>query len=324
MIFTLLALLGAAAASYTDIKEGVIPNRLTFSLFAAGVAGHLLLDGREIAAPLFTGILLIFIAGYGFWALGGWSAGDAKEFLFLAALLPLYPQWLKGYFTPVLAPYPFVITIFLNTFLAIFPFIFLYSLYASITRARLRDFLRPLQDIRETGVNALVFAAAILLSRLLGVSAVFAIPLIIFSYWLEMRVKTLLALLTCAGYIYYTGEALFAAGYVLEIFAAIILFRLFWNSIGILREEALHRTVRIEDIEEGMVPAEEIYIGKDKIDNKARGLVKEEIEMLKEMHRQGRLTEIRVKKTAPFAPVILAGLLISLTVGDLIMVISHG
>jgi preflagellin peptidase FlaK len=83
MIFTLLALAGAIVASYTDLKSGIIQNKLTFTLIVVGILGHLILKGRTIVWPLASGIVLIFILGYGFWFIGGWSAGDAKEFLFL-------------------------------------------------------------------------------------------------------------------------------------------------------------------------------------------------------------------------------------------------
>jgi preflagellin peptidase FlaK len=319
--FTLLALFGAVVASYTDVKYGVIKNNLTLSLFVVGVLGHLIVEGGRIAIPLLSSTLLIFIIGYAFWFVGGWSAGDAKEFLFLAALLPVYPAELKSSFNPILGPYPFIMTLFINTFLVVFPFIFLWGLYTSFKKAKLKEFLEPLKKIEESGINAGVFVAAILLSKILNVGPVFAIPLIIFSYRLSNRIKISLSLIVGAWFIYYSGAVYFVIRYFSGVLVAIMLFRLFWNSMNVLRKEALQETVKIEELAEGMVLTEEIYIGNDKIENRARGLTKDEIDKLKESHK---MEEIRIKKTAPFAPVILAGLLISLTVGDLVMVMSLG
>jgi preflagellin peptidase FlaK len=108
------------------------------------------------------------------------------------------------------------------------------------------------------------------------------------------------------------------------IFLAILVFRLFWNSITVVRKYALEERVNVIELEEGMVPSEEIYIGEDKIETRARGLTMEEIERLKALQKQGTIGEISVKKTIPFAPVILIGLLISLSIGDLIMVVRNG
>ncbi len=324
MIFTLLALFGATVASYTDLKRGVIQNKLTFSLFAGGVLGHLVLDGTAIVWALLSSVLLIFAMGYGFWYLGGWSAGDAKEFLFLAALLPSYPSALQGFFDPRLGPYPFVVTIFVNTFLAIFPFILFWGIYTSFKQARHKELLNPAAGYKEIGLNAAIFTAAILLISLLSLSAVFTIPLILVGYKLNDRLKAAASLAIAFVFIIQTQDIGFIFKNFSGIFLAILVFRLFWNSIKVVRKHALEERVTVGELEEGMVPSEEIYIGEDKIETRARGLSMEEIERLKALQKQGTIEEIRVKKTIPFAPVILIGLLISLGIGDLIMVVRNG
>jgi preflagellin peptidase FlaK len=327
MIFTLLALSGAVVASYTDLKHGIIHNKLTLGLFAVGFFGHLILDGMKLLLPLLTGIVLIFILGYGFWVVGGWSAGDAKEFLFLAALLPNYPQEFSNYLglnSPVLGPYPFVVTIFLNTILAIFPFILLWGIYTSIKKAKLSELFEPLQKLKEIGLSAAVFTAAILATALMGVTAVLAIPLVLVSYRLSDRVKIGVSATIALAFIIRTFDVLGVLKNFSTIFLAFLLFKLFWNSIKIVREIALKETVNVGDLKEGMVPSEAIYIGENKIETRAGGLTMEEIDKLKQHKKEGRLEKITVKKTTPFAPVILIGLLISLTIGDIIMAVSNG
>jgi preflagellin peptidase FlaK len=324
MIFTLLALSGAIVASYTDLKHGIIQNKLTLSLFAFGFLGHLIFEGAAIVAPLFSSVLLIFILGYGFWMVGGWSAGDAKEFLFLAALLPQYPPSLKIFFNPQIGPYPFILTIFINTFVAIFPFILIWGIYLSFTRANLIEFLEPLKKFEDIGVKAAFFTAAILFSFLLGVSVIYVVPLVFISYKLSKRVKIAVSIMISLIFVIQTMDLFFIFKNFLGVFLAIMIFNLFWNSIQVVRKQALQRTVNIEDLEAGMVPSEEIYIGENKIETRASGLTMEDVEKLKGLQGKGKMDKIQVKMTTPFAPVILIGLLISLTLGDLIMVVRHG
>jgi preflagellin peptidase FlaK len=324
MIFTLLALFGATVASYTDLKQGIIQNKLTFSLFAIGILGHLILDGAAIVGAVLSSVLLIFAMGYSFWYLGGWSAGDAKEFLFLAALLPRYPSALQGLFDPRLGPYPFVVTIFANTFLAIFPFILFWGLYTSFKQARLKELLKPIKRFKEMGINAALITAVLLMVSLLSLSAFFTIPLILIGYKLKDRLKVTASIVIAVVFIVQTQDIAPIFKNFAGIFLAILIFRLFWNSISVVRKHALEERINVSELEEGMVPSEEIYIGEDKIETRARGLTMEEIERLKALQKQGTIEEIRVKKTIPFAPVILIGLLISLGIGDLIMVVRNG
>ena len=119
-LFVLLVLGGALIASITDIKSRIVPNKLTLPLIAAGVFGYL-------AYGIFTGdfvmflasaksLIVMFVLGYLFWKLGAWSAGDAKEFLFIAVLVPVSPAFLVGTFNPAIAGYPFIITVFITVF----------------------------------------------------------------------------------------------------------------------------------------------------------------------------------------------------------------
>jgi preflagellin peptidase FlaK len=325
MIFTLLAISGAIVASYTDLKHGIIQNKLTMSLFSVGFFGHLILDGRAIFLTLLSSVVLIFLVGYGFWLIGGWSAGDAKEFLFLAALLPKYPASLEGIFDPVLGSYPFIITIFINTFLAIFPFILLWGVFTAFKRAKINELLAPLKNLDQIGTNTLVFASAVLLTILFNVTAVFALPIVLAFYLVKnARVKVVLSLIVVSAFIAMMGNPLFVLRFIAGIFAGIMVFRLFWNSISIVRSEALHDTIWVKDLEEGMVLSQAVYDGENKIETRASGLTKEDITRLKELEIGGKVEEIKIKKTIPFAPVIFIGLLISLGLGDIVMVVRNG
>jgi prepilin signal peptidase PulO-like enzyme (type II secretory pathway) len=159
---------------------------------------------------------------------------------------------------------------------------------------------------------------------LLGLSPIFAFPVVFISNRIGSKIKSVFSLITVALFLIIQVDVLFVIKYLVWVFLAIILFRLFWNSIMVVRKEALKNKIKIIDLEEGMVPSEEIYTGESKIKTKARGLTMEEIEMLKGLQREGKMETIEIKKTTPFAPVILIGLVISLVFGDIMLVISGG
>jgi len=322
MIFTLLALSGAVVASYTDLKSGIIQNKLTFSLFTIGVLGNLILSGKAVVGALLSSIIMIFIVGYGFFFIGGWSAGDAKEFLFLAALLPKYPDELQSIFNPSLGPYPFILSILANTFLAIFPFILLWGIYTSLKLAKTAELLKPLKEIRKFSVNAGLLTGAVLIAKILGIGTILMLPFILLGYKLSERMKTLAASLAILGFILFTWDVTTVLANFISVLIAILIFRLLWNSISIVRRFALEETVLTSELREGMVPAEEIYIGEDKIATGARGLNMEELEKIKTQKSPLKLEAVRVKKTLPFAPVIFIGLVLSLVLGDLIVVVQ--
>ncbi len=315
VLLTLLAILGAIIASYTDIKKGIIPNALTMPLIIIGIVGSILTGSLY---PCIKGLIMIFIVGYFFWILGGWSAGDVKEFLFIAALIPRYPEFLKKYFSPILPSYPFVLTVFINTFLAVFPIILGYAFYLSIKKRIFGRFLEPLRDAGKIARSVLIFGLAYA------------------------------SILTLLGY------EIDVVQYIITVFLFSLLFHLFWNSMKILRTEALQEEIPISLLREGDVLAEEIYLIGDKVvrDNrslsekfkeimknpdilkedknkkiiantKAAGVEKKEIEILRKLVDEGKLEDrIRIKKSTPFAPAILAGLVISLFFGDILTMIK--
>lgn len=344
-----LAVLGALAASYTDIKHGIIPNKLSFSLFFAGIAGNLAIafskGNYSLALDLGKAVLVTFAVGYALWLLGGMAAGDVKEFLFIAALLPKYPEVLLRYFSPSLAWYPFPLSVFINTFVAIFPFLFIYSLAISTKKVSMRDFFEPLLEPQKKLKSAFLLMGAFSFGTLLGksIAALGFIFLIFLIKGERYRIAVASAPLLLA---LYTGsvEPIAMLKYYIFITVVLLIFAIFWNSLKILRG-SLKKEVRISNLEEGTIAAEEIYIRdgevireekdflekiKDYISRGtmsrgtlvagtgAAGLTVQQIEALQKLVREGRLEDrVKVKARMPFAPVILLGLLLALGFGDL-------
>jgi preflagellin peptidase FlaK len=345
------AVVGATYASYSDLKIGEIPNRLTLPLIALGLGSYLLyslyLKNYELLLLVLKNFVLILVIGYLFWLLGGWSAGDAKEFMFLAALVPRYPEFLKPYFGPALAPYPFSLTMLFNTFLAVFPFIALYSILLTYPKVGLRSIAGPLLNYRSHAPKALILLAGYSLALMLGHILFIAPAVLFFAVLRNPKLQVTGALIMIGIYAVTKGAPLFMAKYFLLIYASLAALNFFINLLALLRKEGLRREIRISELEEGMILAEEFYRDGDTVvrDDKGRferlieslkdlefsrrnylisssaaGVTKEDIAKLRKLVADGKLEDrVKVTRGMPFAPAILLGFLLSVLAGDLVL-----
>ena len=96
MTFVLtLAVATTAAAAYTDLRRGEIPNWLTFGAFSAGVVASAVLAARTTGDPkavalavlgAFAGGLACALLPFFLWRSGVMGDGDVKLFIALGAL----------------------------------------------------------------------------------------------------------------------------------------------------------------------------------------------------------------------------------------------
>ena len=112
--------------------------------------------------------------------------------------------------------------------------------------------------------------------------------------------------------------------FISVLFNSVIVTLLLLPAMFLLRkgrgEGILYRTVAVKDLKEGIIPADPI-----KVDGRvyasprrAAGLTKEEVRELKRLAAEGRIPDrLRVKIGIPFAPVMLAGLVLAVVFGDL-------
>ena len=93
---TAAVVLGAALciATVTDLRRRRIPNWVTFSAAAAGLALHAMGGGLSGFLSSLAGFLIWFGGGFAFWALSGGQgigAGDVKMAMACGALLGAWP-----------------------------------------------------------------------------------------------------------------------------------------------------------------------------------------------------------------------------------------
>lgn len=373
LITATIAIVACLYASYSDLKRGIIPNKVTFPLIAIGI----ILNGIYaftigniwfiIICAVVTGV--IFALGYLFWKMGAWAGGDVKLFTALAALVPFNPilisyQVFQVPF-PVIGIYPFPLTVIINSILSILPFLLIYVFYVVVkTKPHLIDeLISPVKtDYKKNIVLTLVITSAVTLAYF--ISQQFRIQLIIIIliliYLLSLvisklpnYVKAVLVSVVTAAAIFYNPKITIIS--IVVLFISIIIIEIIKKLLTTVSKEALQDEYPLKKLKEGMIPAYNLYQRDDKVyvDDKsftdkikdsfktrdlsiltappgkrlvgtlAAGLSTDDIQILKQLHHEGKISsKFRVKKGVPFAPSILIGLLISLFIGDLAYILQ--
>lgn len=373
LITTLIAIIACLYASYSDLKRGIIPNKLTFPLIALGI----ILNGIYafmigeiwfiVMCLVITGV--IFALGYIFWKMGAWAGGDVKLFTALAALLPVYPALVSyeifGVQFPLEGIYPFPITLIINSILSVLPFILLYVFYVVLKTKKhlIGELFSPItEDYKKNFVLTLVITSSVNLTMFISqqirlqiiiISLILIFLLTMVISRLPNYVKAVLVSVVVVGALFYNLNITIISMIVLFISLTIIgIIRKFLTSVN---KEALQDEYPLEELSEGMIPAynlyqrdDKVYVddkslidkiketiqtkdisiltappGKNLIANLAAGLTSDDIKLLKKLHDEGKISnKFRVKKGVPFAPSIFIGLLISLFIGDLVVILQ--
>jgi preflagellin peptidase FlaK len=263
-----LALISVCVANYTDLKERIIPNELTFSLIAFGVVFYLFF-GLYVADfwTFVSGVIgaaLAFAIGYGLWLIGAWAGGDVKMFTAFGALLPGIGRSFEPSHT---APYPLLITILFNSIIAIAPVLFAYIAISCARKPDIgRKIVAPLRGSARRYLEApliLVGSSALGLEIATGLGLIwplrlFLVAITIFVVYL-IPFKARLPIST-----FFTLFGLYLSPLaVAESFAIILLLlpglRLLISAVNVANREVLQEKVRVTELKEGMIPAETIY-----------------------------------------------------------------
>ncbi|WP_048190737.1 A24 family peptidase C-terminal domain-containing protein [Methanobacterium sp. SMA-27] len=280
-ISIIIALVACIYASYTDFKDGIIQNKLTFPLIAIGI----ILNGiyvftttnilMFIECVIVTGI--IFILGYVFWKMGAWAGGDVKLFTGLAALIPFYAipfyptlvsYQILGLQFPLVGTYPFPFTLIVNSILAILPFLLIYVIYIAVkTKPYLiGELLSPIKEYKKNIVLTMVVISAVTITftltkqldiQIILVSLILISLLSLIISKIPNTIKAvLLSLVTVYALI--TNLYVTLTGIVI-IFISIVLIEIIKKLLTSVSKEALQDDYNIEDLKEGMISTYNIY-----------------------------------------------------------------
>ena len=330
----LICLLGLAT-SFTDLREGLIPNKFVFPAIAAAFILNFL-NGFEFVPFLVNGFLA-FLLGFLLWLASLWSAGDAKLFLAFALLVPF-----SFYSTASLFP---AFTILVNSFVPIF--ILLLALVATKTSTKQK--ILALKQAFEPKMVASVAVYFFSFYWLLEISLPF-LPIQLDFFTMAL---ILFALVSAVEFLlpkkslYFFGllspfllflrlEAALTLEFALffvSFMVAILLLMFFVLRLGF---SCFGKLVKIGELREGMALLEIPVLRKGKVEKKnpvlpsfvnifseikekpfiearPKGLEKKDIAKLKKATCEGKLSfkSILVQETLPFAPLIFIGTILS-------------
>lgn len=321
LIAAIIAVLACIYASYSDLKRGIIPNKLTFPLIVVG----LVLDGIYavmignywliVSAGIIT--LVIFILGYLFWKMGAWAGGDVKLFTALAALLCIYPPLINyqilNYQMPVYANYPFPFTLIINSILSMLPFLLIYVLYIAVKYKPhlLGELVSPVKNYRKNIILALVITSAVTLTIFIVPYLPFQVILIslILIYLISFVISklpesfklVLIAVVTV--YALYQNIEVTITGIVV-LFLSLSFVQIIRKLLTKVSKEALQDDYKINELKEGMIPAHNLYQSGDKIyyDDKSF------FEKIKEAIKTGDISKISTSRGKLLISTLAAGL----------------
>jgi preflagellin peptidase FlaK len=276
LIAIIIAVVACIYASYSDLRWGVIPNKLTFPLIGVGI----LLNGIYYITLgnllLLLGTLIItfvvFIFGYILWKMGAWAGGDVKLFTALAALIPFYPALLNYHLFninfPITASYPFPLTLIINSILAMLPFLLIYVSFIVIKNKPhlISKLLSPIKDYRNNFVLTLIITSSVTLTifitphlplQIILVSLILIYLLSLLISKLPNQVKAvLISLVTVFALIQNFKVTILGITVLFISLTAFGVIRVLLTSVS---REALQDEYTINELKEGMIPAYNLY-----------------------------------------------------------------
>ncbi|MCH7902925.1 prepilin peptidase [archaeon] len=363
--FFFISVIGLLIATYTDLKERMVYNKLTYSIAVMG----LLLKGFEsfqsqsiepLATALVAG-MVAFAAAYILYRTGVWAGGDVKLVTALSILNPINYGFLVQFL-------PIQSELFATLTLPIFPIeLIIYSAFAVLPLGVLMSlrqvFKHPeiVQKLRDVFVQRTIRIAelAILITGLnlifneLSLIEFLVLPVLIIIAFLPSKVK--IATTIIIGLIGVSmGLEVFIVNFV-SIGIPLLLIYLLWKIYSESKEYAFKETIKVKDLEEGMIPDKYIVERNSKIEfvegpsiksviknlmnnrienaikdfkikgrvlaspKAAGGLTNKDVKELKEKAAKGLMVKtINVRKTMAFVPAILVAYIVLQLTGDLL------
>jgi len=90
LFFFFISITGLAYGTYTDFKERMISNWITYGMIVIGITGYAVVSFIANDWMILAGVIgvtaITFAAAYGLYRMGVWAGGDVKLFAGLAAL----------------------------------------------------------------------------------------------------------------------------------------------------------------------------------------------------------------------------------------------
>ncbi len=322
-----ISLIGLLIATYTDLKERIVPNKLNYTLAVIGLilfgAYALFYGEASFFLYSFIGMCWGFFFGWILWKVGIFAGGDVKLFMGLGALNPLTPALLNIGIFDTGPLFLFPIMLFVYSLIAFFPYGMVFVLYKLSKNKQFRkSVIQDMKDKTIKGIHASFFIAGlyVLLSAIIPTGLIIlliVVEFLILIAWGFLKnnkiVATIIAFL--AGLIInWTLTIQSWIGILFMIVTVYGIIKLMFSLRPLLSKEIL-----VKNIKEGMIPGKSLvwkgkkvvemetlsvsrilkYVKEQRIDKifekkklivsatKARGLNEEELEEIKKLSKKG-------------------------------------
>ncbi|MBQ6511603.1 MAG: prepilin peptidase [Methanobrevibacter sp.] len=129
----IITILFCILATIFDVRKGIVPNWLTYSLLFFGLISNVVLawfsSNVKFILSSIISISITYTITYLMWQLNIWGGGDVKLFTGIASVIPF--GFNIGFLNifPQLSIYPFSFSVVINSVLVSFPFLLVFVLY---------------------------------------------------------------------------------------------------------------------------------------------------------------------------------------------------
>ena len=123
----IVTILFSILAAILDLKNGIIPLKLNYSLLFFGLTSNLILSlitgNIKYILASFISMLITNCVVYMLWQLEMWGGGDVRLFTAIASVIPIGVNIDFLNVFPEVSFYPFAFTVIINSILVSFPFL---------------------------------------------------------------------------------------------------------------------------------------------------------------------------------------------------------
>jgi archaeal preflagellin peptidase FlaK len=359
----LVSLIGLCIATYTDLKERIVPNKLNFGLALTGLfiyaVQSILVQNHLPFIYSVWGMLFGFLFAWILWKAGVFAGGDVKLFMALGALNPFTPALLKNSIFLSSEFNAFPVTLFIYSTLAFLPyglFVIVYKLSKNKPFQK-KLWLETKSRLKQAVHFAFFSAAAYTILNYFSITS-FAIIILILIWGLfkeNKKIITILALIVAFVLTFQNNPLLVVENIVYSLIIIVGFFTLI--KLLFSMRPLLSKRINVSKLEEGMIPAvslikkgnkiieaesisiksiikyarakkiNELFYPKNEIisSRRACGLTQEELKKIKQLSKSGKIPKtIIVKDTMPFVPTVLLGYIFCIILGDVWLILVGG
>ncbi len=326
-------------ATYTDLKERIVPDFLTFFMFLLGILYNFFLFSQNLLNLnlLLSSFFITLVFSLFLYRTGGWAGGDVKLFLTISIWVPSL-SCLFG--TCQITPF-FTLLLFLLSAVLILPYAFFQTFFILAKDANKRK--TAIKEILPRLYSSFLYSPVLFASYLLSKSLLFPLPLLLLLIYAFLPKKYKKPISLICLFFSLTNPLLFIAT-VLSLAGFSIAVSFYFLSKKIFRYAK-----KVSDLEEGDIPADTYILQKNKIiplKQNFKSLLQKAIkgklelspknvfasafdadglsqEQIKEFQKKARQKlgpkTIELKKSAPFIPFVCAAYILLISLGHLIL-----